>query len=980
MSASQFNSFSLSGTKGASNLIHHHHSERMPRTAMPKNQNIINHQLDHAQISYPPMAQQPPPQPPVQQPAQYLSQHSSYPQEMPQTRSTNPNGMTDPGDVRSRRMNQQASSYLSTSQPQPMRVTLPTRVILHPFRLKHEDQRTLLIFKLEASAFQQLNNSSIEASQNPNATAIHELQFRSYLVQPPPQLHRQGNSLLNKPLSGQSQLILNGKQCDWPESFQVSVNGNVIHLDRSKGEHRAANIFQFCQPGENQLDIQVNGCYCSHEFVIELVERPQLKSFIDTCFRSCNTSVEQVIQRLKFAIQSSFSPRGNKSAEIVSVFSGDGQEISKIKLSIQCPITGNRIITPARGQNCRHFQCFDLRKFLESNHERTLWSCPVCSIEIPYHMIEVDRLQLNILREISTQAMSLETDEILVDELGRWHSACPQQPIAYHPQASPNKTSVYSGPPSQLEYPHQSVHVPAEPVNRMPSQPTIAGRSPNNGHWQQNHQGPQMNTVNSQPVRRPLSAMSGAPTMTGRRSATSSPLQSCTKKPYAGQFASQQQQSNLGSPILQPNEGYHIHPDAQQPSLGMIDAPEDNLSPLAAMERAIIQQQQQMCPPPFDANVLTSQPSTSSTQVKNHIGPVQPPNSVVCGTQTSSQTMQSPNAAAFSPAAPSPVSRPTSMVPVSPQRSGSAANSDMSSLCPKQQTNLPGTPTSGHMLQVGPETPATPSSQHCGPNSVPTAMGQSPHLAGNQGGNGNAVMVDHQPLSNGSASAGSIISSSTMTPSTQSLGSVGMGGDGSRCGTAPLQSTSVGCSSSGMGSQGGNSVLGNHSDGEILSTGGSTIEGQSMLNKGASSSKLGVSIDLNPGEQVQFVDENNSDILMNKLMMNQYQTSHDQLNGSGSFEIGGEDQKWKQQLEARGKSEHLANFLSEPSMLKSKPQQPSDPMAQSQEKRTDVEGDDNRRSRSSSPIGRFDELGYLDSVENGAGLPPDESILELFER
>ena len=91
------------------------------------------------------------------------------------------------------------------------------------------------------------------------ATVIQELQFRAYLIK---QDQPQGNSLLASNSNNNNNHLQPVKTCSWPDLFQVSVNQNVVHLDRSKSGHKAVDIFQFCQYGDNVLDIQVNDCYC----------------------------------------------------------------------------------------------------------------------------------------------------------------------------------------------------------------------------------------------------------------------------------------------------------------------------------------------------------------------------------------------------------------------------------------------------------------------------------------------------------------------------------------------------------------------------------------------------------------------------------------------------------------------------------------------------------------------------------------------
>ena len=52
---------------------------------------------------------------------------------------------------------------------------------------------------------------------------------------------------------------------------------------------------------------------------------------------------------------------------------------SAVNISLRCPITYKRINIPARGQECKHLQCFDLESYLRLNGDRGgMWKCPIC--------------------------------------------------------------------------------------------------------------------------------------------------------------------------------------------------------------------------------------------------------------------------------------------------------------------------------------------------------------------------------------------------------------------------------------------------------------------------------------------------------------------------------------------------------------------------------------------------------------------------
>jgi len=54
---------------------------------------------------------------------------------------------------------------------------------------------------------------------------------------------------------------------------------------------------------------------------------------------------------------------------------------SAIRLSLQCPLTRARLVSPVRTDSCGHVECFDLNAFLECQQGARIakWLCPICS-------------------------------------------------------------------------------------------------------------------------------------------------------------------------------------------------------------------------------------------------------------------------------------------------------------------------------------------------------------------------------------------------------------------------------------------------------------------------------------------------------------------------------------------------------------------------------------------------------------------------
>ena len=56
-------------------------------------------------------------------------------------------------------------------------------------------------------------------------------------------------------------------------------------------------------------------------------------------------------------------------------------KLESIDISLFCPLTHSRIVTPVRGKKCRHVHCFDGEAFCNLMWEKDVakWKCPVSS-------------------------------------------------------------------------------------------------------------------------------------------------------------------------------------------------------------------------------------------------------------------------------------------------------------------------------------------------------------------------------------------------------------------------------------------------------------------------------------------------------------------------------------------------------------------------------------------------------------------------
>eukprot|EP00667_Euglena_gracilis_P004046 EG_transcript_4062 len=103
----------------------------------------------------------------------------------------------------------------------------------------------------------------------------------------------------------------------------------------------------------------------------------------------------------------------------------DEEEIEAVGLqvSLQCPLSYMRIMTPVKGFDCRHIQCFDLESFLITNlgkrkkkkdkevrdkRQGDEWRCPVCNKVLQKQDLYVDKYFLDILNKAEAAWRNVE--------------------------------------------------------------------------------------------------------------------------------------------------------------------------------------------------------------------------------------------------------------------------------------------------------------------------------------------------------------------------------------------------------------------------------------------------------------------------------------------------------------------------------------------------------------------------------------------
>ncbi|KAH7706221.1 MIZ zinc finger family protein [Aphelenchoides avenae] len=119
---------------------------------------------------------------------------------------------------------------------------------------------------------------------------------------------------------------------------------------------------------------------------------------------------------------------------IVRMYRGeDDDEImptTLMRVSLICPITRKRLVTPARGMLCKHLQCFELQAYVAMNDQSQKWKCGVCRGCAKRERLVVDEYFLKVLEDVDPSVDEVELQE---DGSFRAVTAVPENPAVVLP-------------------------------------------------------------------------------------------------------------------------------------------------------------------------------------------------------------------------------------------------------------------------------------------------------------------------------------------------------------------------------------------------------------------------------------------------------------------------------------------------------------------------------------------------------------------
>ncbi|KAL1481457.1 hypothetical protein MTO96_015608 [Rhipicephalus appendiculatus] len=145
--------------------------------------------------------------------------------------------------------------------------------------------------------------------------------------------------------------------------------------------------------------------------------------------------------------------------------SGDEVAVTRLHVSLTCPLSRTRMKVPCRARSCNHLDCFDASTYLQVNERRPAWICPVCGNRAALSSLVVDQLFVDIIANVPG-----DCESVIFLEDGSWTTSTSQSDCendATNSATPSSSTACTSTPPSE---PSSSE---PEPVGRPSKRPRM---------------------------------------------------------------------------------------------------------------------------------------------------------------------------------------------------------------------------------------------------------------------------------------------------------------------------------------------------------------------------------------------------------------------------------------------------------------------------------------------------------------------------
>ncbi|KAJ3442333.1 tonalli isoform b [Anaeramoeba flamelloides] len=208
-------------------------------------------------------------------------------------------------------------------------------------------------------------------------------------------------------------------------SFKLNKDQDNLSFNKKNNSHKHSSNFNKKNKKKNnhksgkkneRIEFEQNkGANLPHLFPININKLPKYAKkrkyylTIEGWFDNSNLIV--VLQNmkatnfelyLKTLIPSIFNDQKESFTKISKIIFRSSQFFYNVQqdvCSLKCPISMDFMEFPARGKDCKHLQCFDLKSYLKLAFDYGNWNCPCCSQFIPSEHLSIDGYILSILKK-----------------------------------------------------------------------------------------------------------------------------------------------------------------------------------------------------------------------------------------------------------------------------------------------------------------------------------------------------------------------------------------------------------------------------------------------------------------------------------------------------------------------------------------------------------------------------------------------------
>lgn len=217
------------------------------------------------------------------------------------------------------------------------------------------------------------------------------------------------------------------RSTNWPQCLSVSINDNMGVDFRRKAHYGVdlpTDVTDLLKEGLNEVVISISStpaemqtvylmaieavCVCDHETVLTLPGRIGAKE-----------ALSNIVKALQG--QSEGNDRDDDDDIVIAQ--------SVLSIDLIDPFTSVVWVTPVRGRECQHRECFDLESFLQSRTSRDgksgvtnpdQWKCPICKKDARPPMLVIDEFLLEVRKTLEQRNQLTAATAILVLEDGSW--------------------------------------------------------------------------------------------------------------------------------------------------------------------------------------------------------------------------------------------------------------------------------------------------------------------------------------------------------------------------------------------------------------------------------------------------------------------------------------------------------------------------------------------------------------------------------